>query len=235
MLALYRCGRQADALDAYREARAALVEAIGVEPGPELRRLHEAILRQDPTLEPPTVGAVELPPELDARTPLVGREAELASLREHWRHAHGGAGRLVLIAAGRGMGKTRLAAQLAGEVHRDRGAVRYASGAGAPSATRAALEDAGITRRPTLLVLDDVDHAAEDVRVALDELAGAPGCAAGPRAGDNRGRRAAGRRYPGAWPARRRRCARRGAALRGAARGHRAARRAARRGERRCA
>ena len=78
----------------------------------------------------------------------------------------------MLIAAGRGMGKTRLAAQLAGEVQRDRGAVRYASGAGAPSATRAALEDAGITRRPTLLVLDDVDHAAEDVRVALDELAG---------------------------------------------------------------
>ncbi len=173
MLALYRCGRQADALDAYREARAALVEAIGVEPGPELRRLHEAILRQDPALEPPTVGAVELPPELDARTPLVGREAELASLREHWRHAHGGAGRLVLIAAGRGMGKTRLAAQLAGEVHRDRGAVRYASDASALSATRAALEDTGITRRPTLLVLDDVDHAAQDVRVALGELAGA--------------------------------------------------------------
>ena len=50
MLALYRCGRQADALEAYRRARAALVDAIGVEPGPELRRLHEAILRQDPAL-----------------------------------------------------------------------------------------------------------------------------------------------------------------------------------------
>ena len=53
MLALYRSGRQADALDAYRQARTALVEAIGVEPGPELRRLHEAILRQDPSLELP--------------------------------------------------------------------------------------------------------------------------------------------------------------------------------------
>jgi WD40 repeat protein/DNA-binding SARP family transcriptional activator len=53
MLALYRCGRQADALDAYRQARAALVEAIGVEPGPELRRMQEAILRQDPELEAP--------------------------------------------------------------------------------------------------------------------------------------------------------------------------------------
>jgi ABC-type transport system substrate-binding protein/DNA-binding SARP family transcriptional activator len=53
MLALYRSGRQADALAAYREARTALVEQIGVEPGAELRRLHEAILAQDPALEPP--------------------------------------------------------------------------------------------------------------------------------------------------------------------------------------
>ena len=51
MLALYRAGRQADALDAYQSARSALVEAIGAEPGPELRRLHEAILRQDAQLE----------------------------------------------------------------------------------------------------------------------------------------------------------------------------------------
>ncbi|HEV2814209.1 MAG TPA: BTAD domain-containing putative transcriptional regulator, partial [Solirubrobacteraceae bacterium] len=52
MLALYRCGRQAEALDAYREARTALVQQVGIEPGPELRRLHEEILRQDPSLEP---------------------------------------------------------------------------------------------------------------------------------------------------------------------------------------
>jgi WD40 repeat protein/DNA-binding SARP family transcriptional activator len=51
MLALYRAGRQAEALDAYHAARGTLVEQIGVEPGPELRRLHEAILRQDPELD----------------------------------------------------------------------------------------------------------------------------------------------------------------------------------------
>jgi DNA-binding SARP family transcriptional activator len=86
MIALYRSGRQAEALEAYRNARMALVETIGVEPGPELRRLHEAVLRQDPQLEPPeAVEARELPPELDAATPLVGRDVDLEWLRSHWR------------------------------------------------------------------------------------------------------------------------------------------------------
>jgi YVTN family beta-propeller protein len=55
MLALYRSGRQSEALEAYREARTALVQEIGVEPGSELRRLHEAILGQDPALDLPVV------------------------------------------------------------------------------------------------------------------------------------------------------------------------------------
>ena len=50
MLALYRCGRQADALDAYREARRRLADELGVEPGDELRALQDAILHQDPKL-----------------------------------------------------------------------------------------------------------------------------------------------------------------------------------------
>jgi DNA-binding SARP family transcriptional activator len=53
MLALYRDGRQAEALDAYREARETLIEQIGVEPGPELQRLQAAILDQDPSLDAP--------------------------------------------------------------------------------------------------------------------------------------------------------------------------------------
>src|SRR4051794_30221898 len=57
LLALYRSGRQAEALDAYQEARATLVDELGIEPGRELRDLHQAILEQDPALDrvaPPT-------------------------------------------------------------------------------------------------------------------------------------------------------------------------------------
>lgn len=61
MLALYRSGRQAEALDAYRAARETLVAEIGIEPGPELRELEQAILRQDPAL-----GGARVPPRLRA-------------------------------------------------------------------------------------------------------------------------------------------------------------------------
>ena len=155
MLALYRSGRQAQALQAFRQARSALVEQIGVEPGPALRELHDAILRQDPELDLPALESEPLPAELYAGTPLVGREAELDVLREAWRDAHAGGGRFVLVLGARGMGKTRLAAELAGEVHRDRAIVLHASGAGDPAAGRAAISRAARARRPTLLVVDD--------------------------------------------------------------------------------
>jgi DNA-binding SARP family transcriptional activator len=64
MLALYRSGRQAEALEAFREARRTLVDEIGVEPGPELQRLHEAILRQDVSLDLAPV-ARDFPRELE--------------------------------------------------------------------------------------------------------------------------------------------------------------------------
>jgi DNA-binding SARP family transcriptional activator len=59
MVALYRAGRQAEALESYRSARRALVEGLGIEPGPALQELEKAILRQDPSLElaqaPPSI------------------------------------------------------------------------------------------------------------------------------------------------------------------------------------
>ena len=62
MLALYRAGRQAEALEAYRDAHHVLVEQSGVEPGPELQRLQRAILAQDPQLELAAADPVEGPP-----------------------------------------------------------------------------------------------------------------------------------------------------------------------------
>jgi WD40 repeat protein/DNA-binding SARP family transcriptional activator len=139
MLALYRSGRQAEALEAYLRARAILVEQIGVEPGPELRRLHEAILRQDPSLDPPG--------QEPAGAPLVGRDAELAQLRGLWRRARAGSGTSVLVTGPPGIGKTRLVQELAEEVRRDGGVVAYGE-----------LEE---VLGPTLLVLDDVAQAPE--------------------------------------------------------------------------
>jgi DNA-binding SARP family transcriptional activator len=53
MMALYRDGRQAEALDVYRSTRSEFVEELGMEPGPALQQLHQAMLRQDPSLEGP--------------------------------------------------------------------------------------------------------------------------------------------------------------------------------------
>ena len=170
MLAFYRCDRQADALQAYQNGRRALIEGLGIEPGERLRELERAILAQDPGLAGPAGETAELPPELGAGTLLVGRDAELDWLREHWRRARGGAGRLVLVTGETGMGKTRLAAELAVEVQRDRGEVRYVAGGALPDAARAALEGARDARGPTLLVLDDVDRAGVELRAVVREL-----------------------------------------------------------------
>ncbi|MFN8234167.1 MAG: BTAD domain-containing putative transcriptional regulator [Actinomycetota bacterium] len=59
MLALYRSGRQAEALDAYRRAREVLADELGIDPSPELQELHERMLRQDPELAAPATPALE--------------------------------------------------------------------------------------------------------------------------------------------------------------------------------
>jgi DNA-binding SARP family transcriptional activator len=71
MAAFYRCGRQADALAIYRDGRRALLDELGIEPGPALRELEQAILRQDPSLGAPSPPAVAIATTIRRRWPLL--------------------------------------------------------------------------------------------------------------------------------------------------------------------
>jgi DNA-binding SARP family transcriptional activator/Tfp pilus assembly protein PilF len=134
MRALYQCGRQAEALEAYQRARDVLVTELGVEPGPGLQELHQRILTADPALRPleaPPAGAAiartAVPRELPARVRhFTGRDDELAALTKMLdRSGTPDPEAIVISAIGgtAGVGKTALAVHWAHQV-----ADRFADG-----------------------------------------------------------------------------------------------------------
>ncbi|MGI8806489.1 MAG: BTAD domain-containing putative transcriptional regulator [Acidimicrobiales bacterium] len=138
MTALYRDGRQADALRAYQRARQSLVEELGIEPGPALRDLERAVIEQHGSLDlvrpqgtvswAPT-GPAQLPLPTGMvrppRTTFVGRDGQMARLLEAWQGALDGERQVVLMAGEPGIGKTTLARTFAGRVHEDGATVLF--------------------------------------------------------------------------------------------------------------
>ena len=191
MLALYRAGRQTEALDRYADYRRRLDEELGLEPGPGLRELQQRLLRHDPDLEPaaPATGATgQLPASLGR---LVGRTRELAQLRELLARRES---RLLVLTGAGGSGKTRLALEAAREA-----ASSFANGVvlvelaplGDPELVAATIVQAlgaaetpgeapidtlanALRDRELLLVLDNAEHLREAAPRFAELVARAP-------------------------------------------------------------
>jgi WD40 repeat protein/class 3 adenylate cyclase len=126
---------------------------------------------QASTGAPPStaVAPPPLPAELDPVTPLVEREQDLLCLRWAWRRTRHGHGRSLFVSGTRGIGKTRMVAELAREAHAQGSAVLYAS-CGSADGVRHALTRARSMNGPTLVVLDDLDQAAASEIGAVGEF-----------------------------------------------------------------
>jgi predicted ATPase/DNA-binding SARP family transcriptional activator len=205
MRALYRCGRQAEALDEFRAFGERMRDELGLDPGPELVALHQAVLRQDPALAAPATGPA--PVELERGnlpaplTGLIGRDEAVAGTARLLED-----GRLVTLTGPGGVGKTRLAVAVAARiasgfpagawmvelttVPRPAGADRATSAVADAVTSTLGLRDDGRTGgargadrlvaalrgRRLLLVLDNCEHVvAEVAELGRRLLAACPG------------------------------------------------------------
>ncbi|MFG3436176.1 BTAD domain-containing putative transcriptional regulator [Nonomuraea sp. NPDC047897] len=193
MLALYRAGRQSEALAAYADLRERLADELGLDPGPDLAELHRAILVQDPALSaapPPERPRTNLPAPMSG---LIGRDTELAEVPALLADA-----RLVTLTGSGGVGKTRLALEVATQVAEaypdgvwlvelaalDRRTAADPQAGPVAEAVLAALDirEGAETHTPaerlaqalrdrrTLLVLDNCEHLVEQVAALVEPL-----------------------------------------------------------------
>src|SRR5271166_4849354 len=196
ILALYRGGRQAEALRAYTEVRDRLAGELGIDPGPALRELQARILAQDPSLAaaspaPVQAAAGNLRERLSS---FIGRDAELEQLLGSVR-----ASRLVTLTGPGGTGKTRLAVEAAAALRAEYpdgawlvelagvaapdgvgpavagalGAVASALGSPQPPGSAVQLIVRHLAGRSLVVVLDNCEHVIAEAAALADTLAGA--------------------------------------------------------------
>ncbi len=189
MVGRYRLGRQAEALGAFREVSAILGEELGIEPGRRLRTLEEQILMQLPEVR--TRGAATPHNLAVIKTSFIGREDTVTRVVDLATDANGH--RLISLVGGPGVGKTRLATEVAWRLLPGfPGGVFMVSLAGASNAAEVAAEIASTVgsseetddlemiarscaKRPILLVLDNCEHVVAPVNVFCAAATGADG------------------------------------------------------------
>jgi len=200
MLALYRAGRQAEALRAYTEIRDRLVNELGVDPGSSLRELEARILDHDPSLvaEQPRLPRAPALPSMPGNlaeplSSFLGRDAELEQVR-----AAIGSSRLVTLIGPGGVGKTRLAVEAAGRLRGQHsggawlielggltdpegvapaaagtlGALGSTLGDAQPSRSTAELIARHLTGRSLVVVLDNCEHVIDEAASLAHTLVG---------------------------------------------------------------